>query len=100
MAIARMNAMVYHSCYRYSYLARLDTSKTADCSIWSDRKVILSTVQIVLERKGEQREKREAFISYSYKFTVPSLEKNSLGHQRETNEKWTNTLHTIADTIW
>ena len=31
-----MNA-VPDSCYRYSYLARLDTGKTADCSILSDR---------------------------------------------------------------
>ena len=37
MAIARMNA-VLDTCYRYIYLARLHTGKTADCSIWSDRK--------------------------------------------------------------
>ena len=29
--------MLDNSCARYSYLARLDMAKTADCSIWSDR---------------------------------------------------------------
>ena len=41
MTIARMNAMLDNSCYRYSYLARLSTGKNADCSIWSDRNALL-----------------------------------------------------------
>ena len=42
MAIARMNAVLDNSCYRYSYLERLDTGKTVDCSIWLDRKDCLA----------------------------------------------------------